>query len=69
MLQDGITDESILWRVNYEEFNRAFRHQACVDIVEAKLDRNAGFALKCMLEATRASESKVWTCLGQHLVQ
>lgn len=55
----AVLDENILWRVNFEEFNRALRHQACVDIVESKLDRHAGFALKCMLEATRASECKV----------
>ncbi|GMH42024.1 hypothetical protein BSKO_09943 [Bryopsis sp. KO-2023] len=54
-----VDDADVLWRVNFEEFNRAFRHQACVDIVENKLNKNAAFALKCMLEATRASESTV----------
>ncbi|GAX83075.1 hypothetical protein CEUSTIGMA_g10501.t1 [Chlamydomonas eustigma] len=49
----------ILWRVNTEEFNRRFRHKACVDMVRDKIDEDAAGVLSAMLTATRPYETKL----------
>lgn len=55
---EEVAEGSILWRVNNDEFNRVFRHQACVDMVTAKINVDAGYVLRCMLDVTRSSETK-----------
>eukprot|EP00210_Caulerpa_lentillifera_P008163 g7796.t1 len=52
-------EEGVLWRVNFEEFNRSCRHETCVNLVTSKIGKDAGLALKCMLDVSRLSESKV----------
>ncbi|OWM75612.1 hypothetical protein CDL15_Pgr021777 [Punica granatum] len=56
----GIKEE-VLWRANYEEFLRRFRHKACVENVRERLDDGAAIALSSMLEAGRRLESKLKT--------
>lgn len=52
-----IDEKEILWRVNYEEFVRRLRHQACVNQVRSRIDIGAGTILQAMLESTRNLES------------
>ncbi|KAH7416484.1 hypothetical protein KP509_14G093600 [Ceratopteris richardii] len=54
-----IESTEVLWRVNFEEFIRRLRHQACVKQVRSRLEPGAGSILQAMLEATRASETDV----------
>mmetsp|Transcript_28003 Transcript_28003/g.61450 ORF Transcript_28003/g.61450 Transcript_28003/m.61450 type:complete len:586 (+) Transcript_28003:89-1846(+) len=49
----------LLWRVNYEEFNRRFRHKACVDMVSDKIDTDAGSVMAAMLTASRPFENRL----------
>lgn len=50
---------NLLWRFNCEELNRRFRHQACINMVAEKLDKDAGIVLAAMLSATRQHEHKL----------
>ncbi|KAI5072187.1 hypothetical protein GOP47_0012293 [Adiantum capillus-veneris] len=51
--------KEVLWRVNFEEFQRRLRHQACVKQVRSRIDAGAGSILQAMLEATRNAETDV----------
>ena len=52
-------DDKILWRANYEEFHRRFRHKACASLVLAKVDSEASCVLSAMLILSRPHESKL----------
>eukprot|EP00250_Pteridium_aquilinum_P018599 c24132_g3_i2 orf=87-1721(+) len=52
-----IEEKEILWRINFEEFLRRLRHQACVNQVRSRIDSGAGCILQAMLEATRNAET------------
>eukprot|EP00198_Chlamydomonas_reinhardtii_P006483 XP_001695819.1 predicted protein [Chlamydomonas reinhardtii] len=49
----------VLWRVNNDEFNRRFRHQAIVGLVREKFDEDAAGVVSAMLAAGRPFESSV----------
>ncbi|XP_021892238.1 DNA-directed RNA polymerase III subunit rpc3 [Carica papaya] len=58
----GATDEqTVLWRVSFEEFARRLRHKACIENVRARLDDGAATVLAAMLEASRSEENKLKT--------
>lgn len=49
----------ILWRINNDEFNRRFRHQAMVALIREKFDDDAAAVVTAMLAAGRAFETSV----------
>ncbi|KAG2453942.1 hypothetical protein HYH02_002145 [Chlamydomonas schloesseri] len=49
----------VLWRVNNDEFNRRFRHQAIVGLVREKFDEDSASVVSAMLAAGRPFESSV----------
>ncbi|KAG9451911.1 hypothetical protein H6P81_004815 [Aristolochia fimbriata] len=55
----SIHDKEVLWRPNFEEFVRCFRHKACVERVRASLNVGAAAVLEAILEATRSTEKKI----------
>ncbi|CAI9260292.1 unnamed protein product [Lactuca saligna] len=52
-------NKEILWRVNFEEFVRHFRHKCCITHVTRCMDNVAGIVLSAIFEATRRDETKV----------
>ena len=55
----GGGDAAVQWRVNFDEFNRRFRHAACADLVRQKLSGCAAAVIEAMLSAGRRFETKV----------
>ncbi|CAK9225893.1 unnamed protein product [Sphagnum troendelagicum] len=55
----AMDEKEVLWRVNYEEFVRRLRHQACVALVRSRIDAMAGTVLEGMLDATCRHETSV----------
>ncbi|CAM6048254.1 unnamed protein product [Sphagnum compactum] len=55
----AMDEKEVLWRVNYEEFVRRLRHQACVAFVRSRIDAMAGTVLEGMLDATCRHETSV----------
>ncbi|KXZ55574.1 hypothetical protein GPECTOR_2g1123 [Gonium pectorale] len=49
----------LLWRVNNDEFNRRFRHQAMVSLVREKFDDDAAAVAAAMMSAARPYETTV----------
>ncbi|GIL79813.1 hypothetical protein Vretimale_12430 [Volvox reticuliferus] len=49
----------VLWRVNNEEFNRRFRHQAMVALIGEKFNGDAASVVTAMLATARPYESSV----------
>ncbi|XP_024521387.1 DNA-directed RNA polymerase III subunit rpc3 [Selaginella moellendorffii] len=54
-----LDDKDVIWRVNYEEFIRRLRHQACVRLVSSKCDLGCGTVLACILDRSRKAERSV----------
>eukprot|EP00218_Dolichomastix_sp_CCMP3274_P007624 CAMPEP_0170134692 /NCGR_PEP_ID=MMETSP0033_2-20121228/2052_1 /TAXON_ID=195969 /ORGANISM="Dolichomastix tenuilepis, Strain CCMP3274" /LENGTH=587 /DNA_ID=CAMNT_0010370261 /DNA_START=23 /DNA_END=1786 /DNA_ORIENTATION=- len=54
---DGPDD--VLWRVNFDEFNRRFRHKSCVALVRQKMGGAAAAVLAAMLRLSRPHEADV----------
>lgn len=54
-----IEEKEVLWRINFEEFVRRLRHQACANQVRSRIDSGAGCILQAMLEATRNAETNI----------
>ncbi|XP_023752433.1 uncharacterized protein LOC111900785 isoform X1 [Lactuca sativa] len=52
-------NKEILWRVNFEEFVRHFRHKCCITHMTTRMDNVAGIVLSAIFEATRRDETKV----------
>ena len=52
-------DAGILWRVNYDEFNRRFRHASCVELVREKVGQDESIVLEAMLQMARNHETGV----------
>ena len=50
---------AVQWRVNFDEFNRRFRHAACVNLVRQKLGARAATVVEAMLASGRRFETKV----------
>ncbi|KAI3778154.1 hypothetical protein L2E82_07219 [Cichorium intybus] len=57
----GATNENkeVLWRVNFEEFVRRFRHKCLVSYVTTNMDSVVGIVLRAIFEASRKDETKV----------
>ncbi|CAK9875680.1 unnamed protein product [Sphagnum jensenii] len=55
----AMDEKEVLWHVNYEEFVRRLRHQACVAFVRSRIDAMAGTVLEGMLDATCRHETSV----------
>ncbi|PRW61528.1 DNA-directed RNA polymerase III subunit RPC3 isoform A [Chlorella sorokiniana] len=53
--------ESVLWRVNYDEFNRRFRNEVIVETVKAKYGQDAGNAVLGLLLANARFEASAQT--------
>ncbi|KAK9864804.1 hypothetical protein WJX84_000731 [Apatococcus fuscideae] len=47
----------ILWRVSFEEFNRRFRHDACVELIDQAKDGKAAAVAAAILQKTRQFET------------
>ncbi|GBG60526.1 hypothetical protein CBR_g5701 [Chara braunii] len=54
-----VEESDVLWRVNYDEFIRRFRHQACVKLIKERIDATASLVFETMLKETRAQEGPV----------
>ena len=52
-------DDDVLWRLNFEEFDRRFRHQLVVQLVREKIDPPVGELVSVFLEQTRPHETSV----------
>ncbi|CAK9225296.1 unnamed protein product [Sphagnum troendelagicum] len=55
----AMDEKEVLWHVNYEEFVRRLRHQACVAFVRSRIDAMAGTVLEGMLDATCRHKTSV----------
>eukprot|EP00850_Spirogloea_muscicola_P001310 SM000005S17107 [mRNA] locus=s5:252079:256648:+ [translate_table: standard] len=52
-------EADVLWKVNFSEILRRFRHQACVEQVRKRIDPMAGTVLEAILDSGRTSESSL----------
>ncbi|KAK9867086.1 hypothetical protein WJX84_012227 [Apatococcus fuscideae] len=51
--------DPILWRVCYEEFNRSFRHAACIAMISQARDEEAAAIASAILTKTRHFETRL----------
>ena len=58
---DGVPtgEDGILWRVNFDEFNRQFRHNMCVDFIQQKLGPRPAQVVRVILSEGKKFETKV----------
>ena len=57
--REGEEEEEVLFRLNFDEFDRRFRHQICVDLVREKINPEVGELLTVFLDLTRPLETVV----------
>eukprot|EP01024_Parvocaulis_polyphysoides_P054362 TRINITY_DN5489_c0_g2_i2.p1 TRINITY_DN5489_c0_g2~~TRINITY_DN5489_c0_g2_i2.p1 ORF type:complete len:538 (-),score=60.36 TRINITY_DN5489_c0_g2_i2:357-1796(-) len=55
----------VLWRVNFEEFNKRFRHQKCGQFIRDKEGQTKGLVVEALLRAQRKQETEVRTPMSQ----
>ena len=52
-------EDGILWRVNFDEFNRQFRHNLCVEFIQRKLGPRPAQVVRVILSEGKKFETKV----------
>mmetsp|Transcript_6773 Transcript_6773/g.18176 ORF Transcript_6773/g.18176 Transcript_6773/m.18176 type:complete len:686 (+) Transcript_6773:251-2308(+) len=59
--------QDVLWRLNYEELNRRFRHACCVRLARSNYDEDTATVMEAMLAAGRSYETKLREERGANL--
>eukprot|EP01026_Neomeris_dumetosa_P050647 TRINITY_DN44449_c0_g1_i13.p1 TRINITY_DN44449_c0_g1~~TRINITY_DN44449_c0_g1_i13.p1 ORF type:complete len:435 (-),score=64.36 TRINITY_DN44449_c0_g1_i13:193-1497(-) len=59
------TERLVLWRVNFEEFNKRFRHQRCGEFLRDKEGQQKGLVVEALLRAQRKQETEVCAPISQ----
>eukprot|EP01023_Acetabularia_acetabulum_P007518 TRINITY_DN1327_c0_g1_i2.p1 TRINITY_DN1327_c0_g1~~TRINITY_DN1327_c0_g1_i2.p1 ORF type:complete len:516 (+),score=51.71 TRINITY_DN1327_c0_g1_i2:39-1586(+) len=62
---EQVQDSLVLWRVNFEEFNKRFRHQKCGQYIRVKEGQAKGIVVEALLRAQRKQETDMCAQMSQ----